>query len=107
MLLARQYFAARGFEILNFGLEIQESFDFEFVRFSDYPKRLPRLVERLFAVWAGLPPPMNPQPLIGILPDIILQNLIEHARVLEDVFCPVAGLNQFQRWVEMQPMLLN
>ena len=40
MLLARQYFAARGFEILNFGLEIQESFDFEFLRFPNFPSRV-------------------------------------------------------------------
>ena len=68
---------------------------------------LPLLIEWRVAERAGLPATVDPQPLIGIFPDVVLKHFIEHASVLEDVVVSIAGLNQIQRRIKVESMLLK
>ena len=68
---------------------------------------LPLLIEWRVAERAGLPATVDPQPLIGIFPDVVLKHFIEHASVLQDVFGSIPGFNQIQRRIEVQTMLLK
>ena len=58
-----------------------------------------RLVRR-----ARFPPPVQPEPLVRIAPDVIFNHAGKSLRIFADVRCVVSGANQFDRRFKAEPV---
>src|SRR6266567_6031826 len=67
----------------------------------------PGSIQSLLPLWPGLPPPVHPEPLVGIATDVIFNHFREQSGVGDYVGFAVGGADQLYGGIETKAIFLQ